>query len=117
MFEIKEVLYTEKGYWAGTKYDVNYSSILSFLIKEAGKYCERYASDLFISWEGVVEALKKKDVNERFVFGIRDYGVDHEAFVTAYNDNPEVYGNRYIVIYVLTVQSDGDDVIMKLGTT
>lgn len=33
----------EKGGWR-----INYSSILSKLIQEAGRWCEHYASDLFI---------------------------------------------------------------------
>ena len=69
------------------KWDVNLSSILDILIKEAAK-CTRYASDLFISWEQVEELLKKEQLifPKKFFFGFRDMGVDHLAYIQAKYD-------------------------------
>ena len=61
------------------KWEINYSSILTKLIQEAGRWCEHYASDLFIIWKYNID--KKLDDGtmdtERFVFGFRKDGVDH----------------------------------------
>ena len=45
---------TESGFWSDSwhKWDINYSSILTLLIKEAAK-CKRYSSDLFIDWRSI----------------------------------------------------------------
>ena len=59
--------------------NINYSSILSRLIVEAGKRCEAYASDLFISWESMLNDISKIEGNTNltYYFGFRDMGVDH----------------------------------------
>lgn len=45
---------TLQGNW-----EINYSSILTKLIQEAGRWCEHYASDLFITWKHNID--KKLD--------------------------------------------------------
>ena len=52
--------------------NINYSSILSRLIVEAGKRCEAYASDLFISWESMLNDISKieENTNLTYYFGI-----------------------------------------------
>lgn len=45
----------------GRDFDINYSSILTKLIQECGRLCEFYASDLFITWNSIVQKLKEKN--------------------------------------------------------
>lgn len=88
VYKKKRVSRAEGGYNEHShKWDVNLSSILDILIKEAAK-CTRYASDLFISWEQVEELLKKErlDYPRMFFFGFRDMGVDHLAYIQAKYD-------------------------------
>ena len=62
------------------KWNINYSSILTKLIQYAGRYCESFASDLFIIWQYCVEN-KLSDPNlENYIltFGFKEMGVDHE---------------------------------------
>lgn len=93
--------------------DVNYSSILTKLIQEAGSVCTHYASDLFISWESLVNDLKevletkeKETWNESYFFGFRDMGVDHDCYIYNRVNSPEVYGFPYESIYRLDIACD-----------
>ena len=76
---------TDKGerHYRTGKWEVNYSDILTRLIQEAGRFCERYASDLFISWESVLHWIDEAgdDEKEIFLFGFRQNGVDHNNFI------------------------------------
>lgn len=72
------------GQWSfnENKWCINYSSMLSFLIKQAGTHCKNYASDLFITWQTVEILLKDPDAFHGTVFfGIRENGVDHLEFI------------------------------------
>lgn len=64
-------------------YDINLSDILTKLIQYAGKYCEFYASDLFISWQHVLNIIEKAEPGNEYIelFGFRKSGVDHEEFI------------------------------------
>ena len=56
---------------------INYSSILTKLIQEAGKYCTHYASDLFIEWEYILRAMDRGTFEGgTWIFAFRDMGVD-----------------------------------------
>ena len=64
----------------------NFSSEWSRLINEAGRWCESYASDIFIDFESIkayLERLKNGEESEgrEFWFGFRQMGVDHLAFI------------------------------------
>ena len=53
--ELREILngtIRENGSYSPSKgkWEINYSSILTKLIQEAGRWTERYASDLFLGW-------------------------------------------------------------------
>lgn len=63
------------------QWDLNYSDILTKLIQYAGRYCESYASDLFIIWNYCVERKLKNPDLESFTlkFGFREMGVDEEV--------------------------------------
>ena len=72
------------GYWNSysRRWDINYSAILSNLIIEAGKFCECFASDLFIDWRVIETELENIDYRGgSYLFGFRQNGVDHNNFV------------------------------------
>ena len=63
-----------------SQWSINYSDILTKLIQYAGRYCESYASDLFIIWKyNIDDKLKDRNL-ESFTLklGFRESGVDHE---------------------------------------
>lgn len=112
-------LFAEEGEWLnndywnpekGGRFSINYSSILSFLIKEAGRYCDHYASDLFITWEGLVERLTDPNYNgEKLLFGFRESGVDSNTYVLSnYNQgNTHEYMKLYVLDVSVTLQREG----------
>lgn len=57
---------------------VNYSSILTKLIQDAGRLCDIYASDLFIYWQrNIVEPLEKGElVTQIYTIEFRQNGVE-----------------------------------------
>lgn len=100
----------------GRDFDINYSSILTRLIQECGRLCESYASDLFITWDGIVQKLKEKTMEtSTHLFGIREMGVDHNEFVLSRYNNTGCYAkHEYRKIYRLDVIVEGDLIRMKL---
>ena len=117
-------IFEEEGRWIShnEKVDINYSSILTKLIQEAGRLCDYFASDLFISWESVKRWINELYIgepkSETFVFGFRKSGVDHKEWVENKYQNPTVYGTPkeiYREIYVLKMDFDGGSLKMKLG--
>lgn len=110
---------TETGYvsrYSG-KYEINYSSILTQLIQETGRYCEQFASDLFIDWESVLRCIDTDaEINETFLFGLRKYGVDHKEYVFSRFENDGAYWeHNYRALYRLDIHADGKDISMTLG--
>ena len=99
------------------KYSINYSSILTRLIQEAGRFCEHYASDLFIDWETVMDAINCADeIDRTFLFGFRQYGVDGNSFVfSRYNSNGNKARYNYRSMWRLDIEADGKEIKMKLG--
>lgn len=97
-------------------YSVNDSDILTRLIQEAGRYCEHYASDLFIDWEYVQAAVHSGD-NTTFLFGFRQMGVDHAAFVfSRYNESGYSARHEYRSLWRLDIRTDDErNITMTLG--
>lgn len=93
------------------KWYINYSSILTELICSAGRFCEYYASDLFIDWKAIDEKLTGEDIfsldgTDVFYFGMRESGVDHESFIRS--RIAENHG-QYRALYRLEVtRKDGE---------
>ena len=106
-------IYIEHG--QSGKFGLNYTSILTALIKEAAQ-CENYASDLFIDWRSVMEFLEDPAPGKRvWWFGFRDLGVDDKVFIKATTGNPGYGKNRYRAIYALLVWKDEDgNAVMRL---
>lgn len=74
---------------------INYSSVLTRLIQEAGRICEFYASDLFIGWRTIAESLEDGTIETgSYLFGFRDSGVD-EAKSVLYWYNETTHGREY----------------------
>lgn len=87
-------IYNEDGQFgidpSGTSHvELNYSGILTRLIQEAGRWCRRYASDLFIDWRSIDKKLEDGTLESgTYLFGFREDGVDHTEFVLSrYNRN------------------------------
>lgn len=116
---------TESGQWGksffggDTQYCVNCSSILSKLIKEVGRLCDAYASDLFIDWKNVEKLLTERCEDEQvddFLFGIRQYGVDHKAYVEIrFDSNADAARYTYRDIYLLRIRRHGDNIDLVFG--
>ena len=100
----------------GRNFDINYSSILTKLIQECGRWCESYASDLFISWNSIIKKLEEKTMKtSAYLFGIREMGVDHDEFVLSrYNNSGYFAMYEYRKIYRLDVKVDEDVIKMEL---
>lgn len=104
------------GYWSNfsERWDINYSSILTELIQQAGRWCECFASDLFISWQTVEKRLVSREIeNESFLFGFRQYGVDHDRFIFS-RFNQDEFTQEYRTIYRLDIELMEDEVKMSL---
>lgn len=102
-------------------WDINYSSILTRLIQEAGRWCRRYASDLFIDWRGIAQKLENGSMTtSSYLFGFREDGVDAATFVLArYKRSRETAADTYRAIWRLDVTVDPDDsrIALKLYET
>ena len=100
------------------RYEINYSSILTRLIQEAGRFCESFASDLFIDWQNVVNTINEQDgeFESVFLFGFRQHGVDHDNFIFSRYKSEGIYARaNYRSMWRLDVSADGKDITMKLG--
>ena len=100
--------YSKEGYWI-----INCSDILTQLIQSCGKYCKRYASDLFIDWKCVTDRLERGEpINDSYIFAIRDYGVDHKSFYEA-RDKDTMYHEVWEL--TITTEDDGKWMDMELN--
>lgn len=103
--DLKEALAGTKrqiGYFKPLKgkWEINYSSILTKLIQEAGRWCEYYASDLFITWHNIDKNLDDGTMKtEQFVFGFRNNGVDHKGWYELHKNDV----GRYRAVWFLDV--------------
>lgn len=112
-------LWKETGSWVScrNKYDINYSSILTKLIQEAGRLCDCYASDLFISWNEIEKSLKIHEKSkEVFLFGFRKMGVDHKEWVMNRINGISCGGSKeYRSLWCLEVEKDKEKITMDLS--
>jgi len=71
--------------------EINYTSIITKLIQEAGKYCSSYASDLVIDLNSLEEKMRDFSIEtDSMLFGFRDLGVDSDSNII----NSSCYTNR-----------------------
>lgn len=94
------------------KWAINVSDIFTKLIKEVGRLCDSYASDLFISWNEIQKKLDNGTMygDELYVFAIRDSGVDHREW---YENHKDDYG-RYRAVWFLNVYTNDGKIKMVL---
>ena len=119
-YAYKRDIHTASGYLSSYsgKYEINTSGILTRLIQEAGRYCESYASDLFIDWKAIEDRIYSNDAMFlSFLFGFRQNGVDHNTFILSrFNDgmysHPEM---EYRSMWRLDIEADGKEIKMSLG--
>ncbi len=98
-----------------SEHDINISTMGTILIQTAGRWCERYASDLFISWDQLRAKIKKHiettDIitDDEEVFGFRKNGVDHDAYVYNRIINGENIDNYYSKLYMIKITDKETD--------
>ena len=94
------------------KWEINYSSILTRLIQEAGRWCESYASDLFVQWKYSIDQKLDNGTlyTDTFVFAFRDSGVDSEEWY----ENHKNEHNYYRAVWFLDVLTDKGKIKMML---
>lgn len=94
------------------KWEINTSSILTRLIQEAGRWCEHFASDLFIQWKYEID--KKLDdgtlESGTFVFAMYKSGIHHKEW---YENHKSEY-NYYRAVWFLDVTTDEGKIEMIL---
>ena len=92
---------------------INYSDILTRLIFLAGRFCESYASDLFIHWTSIVQKLNDRNyTGEKLVLGFRESGVDSNDWVVKhYNETSYYY--RAIAVIEIVVNGNKIDMYME----
>lgn len=119
MHAYKDDMYDAFGRWSrdwdGTeKFVINTSSILTRLIQEAGRYCEHFASDLFIDWQSITENFTDYEyAGGVYLFGFRKDGVDGNNYVlNRCNDGDSA---RYRSIWRLEIVTRDDEIGMVLG--
>lgn len=94
------------------KWEINYSSILNRLIHEAGRWCEYYASDLFIQWKYEIDNKIEDGTLESntFVFAMYNSGVHHKEWYENHRDEP----NYYRAVWFLDVETEEGKIKMTL---
>ena len=88
-FVFETIIDEARGSWQNSwgnpefgMYNINYSSILTFLIQCAGRICNRYASDLFVTWHKIYACLNDYSYDGgTYLFGFREMGVDSNTFL------------------------------------
>ena len=103
---------------------INTSGILTELIQNAGRFCQSYASDLFIDWESIQGYLNKlvynnnNNTSELFIMGIRKNGIDGIRFTYSraadFHKNDTSMYDYYSKIYALRIDVDNNDVKITL---
>lgn len=94
------------------KWEINYSSILNRLIQEAGRWCEHYASDLFIQWKYRIDSKLDDGTleSDTFVFAMYDNGVHHKEWW----ENRKSEYNYYRAVWFLDVETNEGKIKMTL---
>ncbi|MBD5585766.1 MAG: hypothetical protein HDQ88_11845 [Clostridia bacterium] len=104
--------------------NINMSSIYSKCINAAGRWCERFSSDLLIDVRTINEYMKTpSDEHEMRIFGIgfRESGVDHNAFLMARIKDTMDHATHYCYpertyrkIYAVVVKKDHTELVAEL---
>lgn len=102
------------GQFVNEHVSINLSTIESILIESAGRYCDRYASDILITRDSMVEYINEKvsDDYDYFVFAMRKHGADGKSYL---HERAKQYDTGYLSqfyrqIYICKVEHIGNDV-------
>ena len=93
--------------WSG----LNDSDIWSSLIGAAGRFCERFASDLLIDYESYIRLLPElvgNRIEHTWLFGFREYGVDGNGFVESRLEHSRYGRQEYRQLWALRLEYDTD---------
>mgnify|MGYP004674058749 CR=1 FL=1 len=90
--------------------NINISDISTFLIQNVGRYCDRYASDLFISHESLMNTINNLNPDrktEYMWFGLRESGIDGIAYIIANikDHSPEYVSEYYRKVFCIRISS------------
>lgn len=90
--------------------NINISDITTFLIQNVGRYCDRYASDLLISYESLINTINNLNPdrkNEYLWLGLRESGVDGIAYIIASmkDHSPEYIAAYYRKVFCIKISS------------
>ena len=118
---------TETGYYStySEKWEVNMSSIYTYLIHRVGRYTENYASDLIYVIDAINKALRdrceldgKKFLVRTFLVGIRYDGVDGNDSIAAKIRNKTDLSREYIDgVYMLRFEQYNTAMNVTFGKT
>lgn len=118
---------TETGYYStySSKWEINMSSIYTYLIHRVGRYTENYASDLIYVIDAINKALKDWDdldgktfLVKTFLVGIRYNGVDGNESITAKIRNRNNLSKEYIDgVYMLRFEQYDTAMKVTFGKT
>ena len=93
--------------------NINYSTILTKLIQDTGRFVESFASDLFIDWNTVIEDIIGDDpIDKIYAFALRESGVDHMPFLCSHvSQSKETYRfpEEYRRVYLLWITNMPDE--------
>ena len=111
---VRETIIEEGYHW-----DINWSSIQSKLIYLAGRYCDRFASDLNIDIFAIIRHIEQRTLQSGMhLFGFREDGVDHSSLVInrycRQHEYSNQYGAQYRSLWRLDVEVLDGDISMKL---
>lgn len=89
---------------------INISDITTFLIQNVGRYCDRYASDLLISHESLINTINNLNPDRKTEYlwlGLRESGVDGIAYIIANikNHSPEYIAAYYRKVFCIKISS------------
>lgn len=98
---------------------INISSEVSFLIKEVGRLCEYYASDLYFDLKQLYHDLMDDSVlfnqdEYLWVVGIREMGCDSEYFISNRLEHGEAERNYHKIYAIEVHKTDGNMFKMSL---
>ena len=90
--------------------NINISDITTFLIQNVGRYCDRYASDLFISHESLINTINNLNPDRKTEYlwlGLRESGVDGIAYIIANikDHSPEYIAEYYRKVFCIKISS------------
>lgn len=114
---MRKLILSTNGTWSEcfNRFSINTSDILTILIKEAAK-CNRFSSDLFIDWLILNNNLSNNQyAGQTLLFGFRENGVDHNAFVECRIKSHDL--QEYRDIYRLEIKVNFPDITMELYHT